>query len=168
MWPTFEQDPIYLSISEALPVGSLIKNLSATDGDSGDNGRIKYSLKDSNTKAFIINAETGVLSLNRQLDYEKRSQYVLVVEATDQAPKALRKTTSVTVKIDVEDANDNSPVFTSSSVLSVNDHAEVGVTIINIIAVDEDDGDNSRVSYSILSGNEDGVFNLDYHTGKSI
>ena len=52
---------------------------------------------------------SGVLSLARPLDFETTPQYIMTVEARDGGTPSLRNT--AIVKVNVTDANDNTPQF---------------------------------------------------------
>eukprot|EP00064_Thunnus_orientalis_P014042 superscaffoldBa00002385_g14083 len=44
--------------------------------------------------------------------------------------------------------------------------AEPGYLVTRIVAMDADDGENARLSYSIQRGNENGMFRMDWRTGE--
>ena len=58
---------------------------------------------------FVLNNQSGALSLSRPLDYETAVQYVLNISASDLGEPRLQNFTDVTVN--VIDVNDNSPVL---------------------------------------------------------
>ena len=60
---------------------------------------------------FVLDRESGVLSLNGEIDREKNSWYEIDVKVVDHC---LRHGT-VTVIIELEDINDNSPTVSCSS-----------------------------------------------------
>lgn len=165
--PTFKEDPILFSVPENVRQGTPVWNFSATDMDSGANGKVRYAIvEQSRIPAFQINAATGVLTLASSLDYETHSEFTLIVKATDQAKDPEKRLFStVTCKIIVEDENDNTPVFKSKGQIDVMEDEPVGFTVLHVIAVDKDSRDNGRVSYIINSGNEKKHFSLDYDSG---
>ncbi|XP_018320915.1 protein dachsous [Agrilus planipennis] len=168
--PEWSQDPVTIQIAENSEVGLPFYNLSASDADSGSNGEIRYSLLQQTPEGHTFNVDplTGTLTLMETLDYENVSEYVLIVEATDQSPNLPeRLSTSVTVRIIVTDSNDNSPKFVipTTSNIFISDSAIVGMAITRIIAVDRDHGDNGRVTYVITNGNEQRQFSLGYDNG---
>ena len=56
--------------------------------------------------------------------------------------------------IQVNDINDNPPVFPDSGYSFMISHdADADMVVIVVMATDEDAGDNARVSYEILRGN---------------
>jgi small ligand-binding sensory domain FIST len=64
------------------------------------------------------------------------------------------------------DVNDNSPVFNqSSSTWTINETASTGSVVGSVIATDADLGTNAAVSYSIISGDPFGQFELDAKSG---
>lgn len=61
---------------------------------------------------FAVDGHSGVLTTRLPLDRERTQVYTLVVSATDQAlPLNVRKSSSVTVVVNVQDDNDNYPQF---------------------------------------------------------
>lgn len=171
--PKWPQDPILIQLSEDTPAGLVVFNFSATDGDSGSNGDIQYKIvkqMPAEPETFSIDPLSGALTLLLPIDYEKLSEYILIIKATDQAINVSDQlTTTMTVTIQVLDTNDNSPKFvqplSKDIVIFLSDSATVGQLVTHVLAVDLDSGDNGIVNYSIISGNEDGRFNIDPKNG---
>nr|XP_020468749.1 protocadherin-16-like [Monopterus albus] len=168
--PQFPEDPITIVISESIETGSSIYTFQAIDKDgSGPNSELSYSILQQwpNTPGLLtLNPFTGVLSLGQELDHELTSNLILVVKATDSALDASqRRWGSVTARVYVTDENDNPPVFSSPTAVSVMEDQPVGFVVLYVIARDADQGENGRVTYSIQSGNTGGTFNLNPNTG---
>lgn len=172
--PVWENDPITIEIPEDTAVGAQIYNFTATDADAGSNSEIQYKLvkqvPSDEHDAFAVDPLTGALTLLTLLDYEALSEYILVVAATDQSSNASsRLTTSVTARISIIDINDHTPVFVQptvkDTVVYLSDSATIGQLVTHVIAVDKDNGDNGLIAYNIISGNEDGRFNIDSENG---
>jgi protocadherin-16/23 len=171
--PRWAEDPVNIIVPEVTPVGSVVWNFTASDADAGTNGELRFSLvkqwpNTTRTPTFMVDPLTGTLTLNADLDYETLSEYTLIIQATDQPTnKSERLSTSLTARVIVTDANDNPPVFVSpaSSTVLLSDSATVGMTLCHVIAVDRDSGENGRVTYVIVSGNQEGKFALSYDTG---
>jgi protocadherin-16/23 len=171
--PRWAEDPVNIIVPEVTPIGSVVWNFTASDADAGSNGELRYSLVKqwpniTRTPTFMVDPLTGTLTLNADLDYETLSEYTLIIQATDQpSNKSERLSTSVTARVIVTDANDNPPVFVSpaSSTVLLSDSATVGMTLCHVIAVDRDSGENGRVTYVIVSGNQESKFTLSYDTG---
>ncbi|XP_008416259.1 protein dachsous [Poecilia reticulata] len=73
-------------------------------------------------------------------------------------------TDTAVVEVQVTDINDNSPVFTSSSVSkSVPEDTEVGSNITGVVATDKDSGFNKEIRYSLRGG--EGRFFIDPVSG---
>ena len=79
-------------------------------------------------------------------DYETKSQYTFTVTGTDNVNTP---TTSSTVTINILNANDNAPVFTSSNTFT----AAENQTAIGTVTATDADGNLNSLTYSI-SGNE--------------
>ena len=64
--------------------------------------QVTYSIGNSTPAAdrdvFSINNQTGVISVAAPLNFESRSQYNLIVMATDNAPVDTRRNASVNVR----------------------------------------------------------------------
>ncbi|CAD6220367.1 GSCOCG00005022001-RA-CDS [Cotesia congregata] len=167
--PRWPLDPIYIRVSEAAALGTIIYNLTATDLDSGMNGDLRYDLVSEfpGSGSFAVDSLTGALSLVKPLDREEKTEYMLFLRATDRAPLADRLSSTVTAKIIVLDQNDNDPVFVAPEVnkITVTTDLLPGTTIVRVIAVDKDTDNNGRVSYVIVSGNEESRFSLGYDSG---
>lgn len=169
--PMWHEDLVIVHIVENTPIGSIVYNFTAFDADTGPNGDVHYKiLKQSPFETFSVDPLTGTLTLKGSLDYEELNEYHVVLEATDQAQNiSERLSSSVTARILVTDTNDNSPIFVMPSsddfILYLSDLTSVGQVVMHVVAVDKDSGANGRVVYSILSGNEDGYFNVDPNSG---
>lgn len=95
-----------------------------------------FSFK-GDTGIFTINAQTGDLLLNQILDRETRESYELKVQAIDLALPHLMS--RVTVKINVDDVNDNTPMFLLPSYSAeVKENLPTGTQVIQIEASDKD------------------------------
>ncbi|XP_036935519.1 protocadherin-16-like [Acanthopagrus latus] len=168
--PQFPEDPITVVISENMEPGSSVYTFQATDKDgSGPNSELRYSILSQwpNIPGLLtLDPSTGVLSLGQELDHEVTSNLILVVKATDSANDASqRRWGSVTARVYVTDENDNPPVFSSPTAVSVMEDQPVGFVALYVMARDADQGENGRVTYTIQSGNTGGTFSLNPNTG---
>ena len=95
----------------------------------------------------------GVIRVSNPLDRESADQFAITVTATDnQSPP---QTGVTSVKVEVTDVNDNKPKFSLDTYqFFVSEDAAVSSTVGRVVAVDQDTGNNSKLSYSIQSGNE--------------
>ncbi|XP_073335504.1 protocadherin-16 [Pagrus major] len=168
--PQFTEDPVTIVIPENIEPGASIYTFQASDQDgSGPNSELHYSIEHywPNTPDLLtLDPSSGVLTLGQKLDHESTPSLYLVVRATDQAvDPSQRRWGSVTARVFVTDENDNAPVFSSPSAVSVMEDQPVGFVILYVMARDDDEGENGRVSYRIQAGNSAGRFSLNPNTG---
>ncbi|XP_009704464.1 PREDICTED: protocadherin-23, partial [Cariama cristata] len=70
------------------------------------------------------------------------------------------------VRIEIEDINDNQPVFEQAVyVTSISSHTEPGTEIINVVATDRDSGIYGIVTYELVPGEFSSFFTVDTSTG---
>ena len=74
--PTFAESKINVSLEENISIGSKVTTVTANDLDSDEMyGKISYRLTGSGSDDFLIDASTGVITVNRDIDYETRKSY---------------------------------------------------------------------------------------------
>ncbi|CAH1247055.1 CDH23 [Branchiostoma lanceolatum] len=162
--PTFEGTPYETKIPEDLPVGSTVFTVEARDPDKGAGGTNTFFFDPPSPK-FRISSVDGHVILVRPLDYEEKNVYKLKVVAKDGGNPWL--STSTNLVIQVKDVQDSDPVFLGLPYdASVREDTEVGHVIVRISAMDQDSGIPNDIQYSIVTGNVDGVFDLDDLTGE--
>ncbi|XP_058496668.1 protocadherin Fat 1a isoform X5 [Solea solea] len=162
--PQFSSDPYTITVFENTETGTYVAKLQANDVDTGFNGDILYSLVDSADGYFSIDEHTGVVSLERLLDREVQSVYELKARASDQGSPRLSSLCQVVIS--VLDINDNPPVFEHREyTATVSEDVAVGTQVLRVQATSRDMEATGEISYSIISGNEHGMFSVDPHTG---
>ena len=136
--PIFTQSVYTCSVKET----TLTLNYAvlATDADSGDNGKVKYTV---NSDFISVDQSSGELSLVKSLDYEKSHSYSVIVKASDHGGRS----TNAEVVITVLDVNDESPVFESTSYSASFPEGVLMSKILKVKATDADSGDS--VSYQL-------------------
>ncbi|XP_062249018.1 protocadherin-10b isoform X2 [Platichthys flesus] len=174
--PTFTQTIYDVYVTENNVPGAYIHAVTALDTDIGQNALISYSILECDiqgmsVKTYVsINEETGYLYALRSFDYEQLKDFTFMVQARDAGTPEL--STNATVKVIIVDQNDNAPLVLAP--LGKNGtareplprSAEPGYLVTRIVAMDADDGENARLSYSIQRGNENGMFRMDWRTGE--
>ncbi|XP_059779938.1 protocadherin-23 [Balaenoptera ricei] len=167
--PSFQEEFIVISVEENAPVGTLVHVFNAKDGDGSFlNSRVQYLIEAHypGMNPFLIHPSFGTLVTASPLDRERVPTVVLTVTASDQAVNVTdRRLRSLMVKVVILDINDHSPTFTSFPIALVKEDAAVGSLVHHITAQDPDAGRNGRVTFSILSGNENMAFMLDESSG---
>lgn len=139
----------------------------AVDLDAGNNSVIHYSLSGEGSDYFTVLDSGSVLYTpkNEQqiLDREQKAKFDLVVTATDNGN--LSSTTSLVIQL--EDENDNTPVFQHGPLfILIPEIAKPGSKIGNVYATDADDvGLNSKIQYYITSGSN-GDIKIDRVSGE--
>ncbi|KAM9362525.1 protocadherin-23 [Symphorus nematophorus] len=166
--PVFQQQLYNVSIPEHSDIGSCFLQVVATDADSPEFGTLHYSLSDGFDKQdkhplFRIHPQTGELCVSQDIDRDSgQTVHDLLIKAED--PGGLSAQTYV--HIEVEDLNDNAPVFNPDEyTMSISSHAQPGTEILNVIATDRDSSKFGQVTYDVLPGDMSSLFALDKQTG---
>ncbi|XP_054259476.1 protein dachsous-like [Macrosteles quadrilineatus] len=153
--PEFDSTTVRLSVPENAQVGVPLYAAQARDSDSSRNGLVRYRLVSASSgdaRLFAIEPRLGHLTLARQLDYETAQRHSLVVSATDAGEPPL--TANLTVLLEVQDVNDNPPVFERTEyVVTVSESLPVNSQVVQVTAVDLDTGNNARLTYRLLDTN---------------
>ncbi|XP_036093576.1 cadherin EGF LAG seven-pass G-type receptor 1 isoform X5 [Rousettus aegyptiacus] len=165
--PRFLRDFYQGSVFEDAPPATSVLQVSATDRDSGPNGRLLYTFQggDDGDGDFYVEPTSGVVRTQRRLDRENVAVYNLRALAVDRgSPAAL--SASVEIQVTVLDINDNPPVFERDELeLFVEENSPVGSVVAKIRANDPDEGPNAQIMYQIVEGNVPEVFQLDLLSG---
>ncbi|KAJ8317251.1 hypothetical protein KUTeg_005155 [Tegillarca granosa] len=179
---TFSTSPSTISIAESVSIGTSVCQVSATDGDTEPAGALQYSIVAGDTNGdFGIDAVSGIIYTAKTIDYESHTSYPLTVQATDAASSPLSSSAVVTVTI--TNVNDNPPICTPNyGIVSLVETSTAGTTkhpllglryviyqrIVPLVETSTagttvhtlscSDADGTTPTYSITSGNSDGIF----------
>lgn len=164
--PVFNVSSFQATIPESSDIASFVVKIQAEDADLGSNARISYFITSSNDmSAFAIDTDTGVISINKKLDRENISNYLLKCVAIDHGQPKL-SSMPVAVHVSLSDVNDNAPAFLQSAyAVNVSEDVTSGTVVEEVVAVDPDAGLNGTVVYSISGGNDDNTFTIGNKTG---
>lgn len=111
--PEFESGTVRISVPENVDLGVPLYAAHAKDKDSGPNGVVRYAILNNGAGGiFKIDSKLGHLTLTRHLDYETAQRHSLTITATDMGIPPL--SANLTVLVEVQDVNDNPPVFERS------------------------------------------------------
>ncbi|KAK3606309.1 hypothetical protein CHS0354_041941 [Potamilus streckersoni] len=122
-----------------------IIQVSAVDPDEGLNGMVSYEIAPKYSSEFSIDS-IGTVRALIILDREAYAQKQFEVLAIDQGKEP--KTSTATVLLNIIDVNDNPPIFIKPLFeFEVEEEMPVMEMVGKVMAVDEDQGENSRISY---------------------
>ncbi len=161
--PTFPVSSMEFPVKENAPLNSVLYVVHATDKDSASNGKVSYTIQDpSNT--FDINQNNGQIILKRALDYEMEKKHILTIRAYDNGSP--RKESTMTMTINVQDVNDNKPVFNATVyTVKVVETMPINTRFLHVNATDKDSGNGGRIMFLLQSGPNVDVFGIFPDTG---
>ncbi|XP_076861946.1 protocadherin gamma-A11-like isoform X10 [Brachyhypopomus gauderio] len=175
--PTFQHQSFTAYVMENNSPGMSVFAVTASDKDSGNNARLTYILEDfpvigiSASTYVSVNAESGEIIAVRSFDYEQTKEFSIRVKAQDGGNPPL--SSNVSVKIIIQDQNDNAPqilypVQTSGSQVAeiVPRSAEVGYLVTKVVAVDVDSGQNAWLSYKLQKATDRALFEVGLQNGE--
>ena len=162
--PSFTNSTYTVYVSEATPLSSTILTVEALDKDLGINASFTYSIPPGNdSTSFSVNASTGEVTLEAELDREEQDLFYFLVTAIDMGTPALTGTAQVVVM--VLDHNDNVPLFNASSYTAVLDEdTPTGTLVLSVGVTDIDIDENSDITFS-LSEDFGRTFSIGEKTG---
>ncbi|XP_029503514.2 protocadherin-8-like [Oncorhynchus nerka] len=149
--PEFPNKESTVEISENSDVGFRIPLDPAEDADVGSNYIQSYQISvNSHFSIDVLLRADGVkyaeLVLMKELDRETQSFYVMQLIATDGGNPFNSGSTKITIT--VTDFNDNRPVFDQNNFsVTLPEDAPVGFVLLDLNAVDPDEGLNGEVVY---------------------
>ncbi|XP_066034817.1 cadherin-17 [Chamaea fasciata] len=172
--PIFEKsDYASVTVAENIPIGTVILEIQATDGDEPGTGSslIIYQVKEgdpNNTLIIETDSETnrGLVKINKALDFETMPVYNLVINATNPEPLVsnvqYNSSSLTTFKIFVTNV-DEPPVFLNPVYRTeVSEDIPVNTLVMTVEAYDPE-GDSVRYS---LEGDVRQWLRIDSATGK--
>ncbi|XP_056455863.1 protocadherin gamma-A2-like isoform X9 [Gadus chalcogrammus] len=157
--------------------GVSIFTLNAKDADWNQNALVSYILEDSSLNGVPVSsyvsvtADSGVIHAVRSFDYEQIKDFQFLVKAQDGGSPPL--SSNVSVKILIQDQNDNAPqvlypVQTGGSLVAemVPRSADVGYLVTKVVAVDVDSGQNAWLSYKLQKATDRALFEVGLQNGE--
>ncbi|XP_018535399.1 protocadherin gamma-A5-like [Lates calcarifer] len=175
--PVFERSSYETFIVENNTPGLSVFTVRARDADWNQNARVSYILEDSSVNGVpvssyvSVSADSGVIHAVRSFDYEQIKDFQFRVKAQDGGSPPL--SSNVTVKILIQDQNDNPPqilypVQTGGSLVAemVPRSADVGYLVTKVVAVDVDSGQNAWLSYKLQKATDRALFEVGLQNGE--
>lgn len=96
--PKFEPPDYSVAVSENVPVGTSVLQVTAFDGDTGINAEIYYYFKPEHD-FFTVDAHTGIVQTACELNFEKGNSFDLTVYAADRGKTPRQVKTLLRVRI---------------------------------------------------------------------
>ncbi|KAG7233932.1 hypothetical protein INR49_006356 [Caranx melampygus] len=183
--PVFVQNPYRINVPELSPVGENFGTFAATDED--EHVQLTYTLT-SESNGFELRSPTSPeLLVKTPLNYDKVKSVQLVLTAVDEPllPGDTLFTATTTIIVTILDKDNRPPWFQPCTM------QEIGETVVcqsagytgsvdlneqeagplplkpgPLKAIDGDSGLKEPITYSILSGNDDGLFRINADTGE--
>ncbi|XP_055465734.1 protocadherin-17 isoform X1 [Psammomys obesus] len=175
--PRFTKGLYVLQVHENNIPGEYLGSVLAQDPDLGQNGTVSYSILPSHIGDVSIytyvsvNPTNGAIYALRSFNYEQTKAFEFKVLAKDSgAPAHLES--NATVRVTVLDVNDNAPVIVlptlqnDTAELQVPRNAGLGYLVSTVRALDSDFGESGRLTYEIVDGNDDHLFEIDPSSGE--
>ena len=172
-FPQFSTSQRSFRISESSDVGDLITTVTATSPKQS--AKVTYHIAGGNIGESFTVTDSGQVKVQKALDYERTKDYVLYIEARDSDASTLSSRDSdastlssfFSLNIVVDDKNDNAPTFTQSYFsANVTEEAFTPQEVATVIADDADSGENGKIKYRIISGNDRDLFDIDERSGR--
>ncbi|XP_017332859.1 cadherin-related family member 5 isoform X2 [Ictalurus punctatus] len=184
--PSFAQSKYILDVNELTPINASVAQIEAKDDDSGV---LYYALEPALNPYFRLeNMYKPNILVNKTLDFDVIQQVTLTLYVQDTPPFSppgqISFKATTTIIINIKDIDNRPPWFqpctrisigSAKICLSVGYKGRVNLTErqegplqLNpgpIYARDGDKSRNEEISYKIVRGNEDNIFQIDENTG---
>jgi hypothetical protein len=170
--PVFINTPYAPEFDRDIPVGTLILTIASTDEDIGINKPVRYVVSafptDTQSRFHLdpISGELRTTASLCDLAGGSTTQYKFGITATDTG--LVSQTSAVDVDLTINDVNHFDPVFGQPAGYegAVSEHDVSGTWVAQLTATDQDAACKARaISFSIISGDPAGMFNINAATG---
>lgn len=166
-WTT-SNPTIEITVPEEASVGSTLLTLSARDPLTHRPVTQFEKIPGSDPDNYVsVSPVSGVVALNRRLDFEELplKHISFKVKAIFGEAKNLRSS-EATVTVNVQDINDNSPVFVENSYkTSIPETAVYPQSLLTVLASDKDSQEGFGIVEYSVSGDGSNMFDIDGKTG---
>ena len=163
--PLFAEPRYSPMLPESAPIGTPVVSVLASSVDSSDLRGVRYSIVGGDTDTFLINSTTGLLTLQRSLDYELFMEHNLTVFAESTLNSELG--TSVPIVVTVGNVNEHAPLFSRVMFeVGVREGADAGVMVTVVSADDADMGEFGVLVYRVIGQEDPPRFSIDPSTGE--
>ncbi|XP_068088490.1 protocadherin Fat 4-like [Hyperolius riggenbachi] len=161
--PVFPKPFMKVTVEEVQTFPLFIAQAEATDGDTGRNGVIQYSILNEGLQHFSINATNGkIFASSRFYFHNGPKEFQVFILAEDQGfPK--RKQGYCTIDIQVLNTNDSKPAFLPTDDMLIEENAPVGTVVGKVTATEQDAENDALIVYSL--NDADDQFEIDEKLG---
>ncbi|XP_051808123.1 cadherin-related family member 5-like [Acanthochromis polyacanthus] len=183
----------YVSVAENNAVGVVVETITTQPGVTLEfspppaNPDYPFILDGNNLNEFVLRSNTDpTILVNARLDYDKvkNVELILTVQDSKLPPEDTVRSATATITVTILDEDNRPPWFQPCTPTEIGssmicqspvytgrvdlNEQETGVLPLEpgpLYAIDGDYGIKEEIVYSILSGNEDGLFAIDPNTG---
>ncbi|XP_018620953.1 cadherin-related family member 5 isoform X2 [Scleropages formosus] len=181
--PVFEKSHFTISVNELTPKGTSVARIEAEDLDSST---LYYHLEPEMDAYFSLESSTNPnILVAKHLDYDIIQRETMVIHVQDSPEGGLDVfSSSATITINIVDIDNRPPWFQPCTEMMVDlakicinsgyrgtvnltEQASGPLTLLPspVYAVDGDTSRNEAIGYSIIGGNEDGIFDISPNNG---
>ncbi|XP_031702484.1 cadherin-8 isoform X1 [Anarhichas minor] len=162
--PQFNEGPYRASVPEMSAVGTPVTRVTATDADDpvyGNSARLVYSILEGQPY-FSVDPNSATIKIALHgMDREMREEYLVVIQAKDMGGHMGGLSGTTTVTVTLTDVNDNPPKFSKSLYeFVIPEDLPIGKMGGKVKANDRDIGENSKSTYNIIEGDDQGMFEI--------
>ena len=146
--PVFTSTQYQFSANQTTPIGTVIGQVTAVDGDLDSGLPVRYTILQLSDNAFRIDRVSGEIIVNDSLiNLTASTALLLTISASDGDWETL-----VNVTVNITSENLHSPRFTDPHLESVTvpDSTPPGAAVHSMECTDEDSGTNGEIEYEIL------------------
>uniref|UniRef100_A0A668AUC0 Protocadherin-15 n=1 Tax=Myripristis murdjan TaxID=586833 RepID=A0A668AUC0_9TELE len=132
--PIFSNVSYNVNLYTNMMPGEPVLQLSAVDNDAGPNGQVTYRILAGDQGHFLINNNTGIITVATGVNLTVGRSYALTVEAMDNGHEPHRRSSITTVYIEVLPPNNQSPPrFPRQQYsLEISEAMRTGATLLNL------------------------------------
>lgn len=138
-------------VPEDLEVGSLVFTAHALDNDTGEFGKLVYSIQGGgDANRFIIDSKTGEVTTTYKFDFEVQNVFRFKITAVDPGGKNV----TADAVVNVLNVDEYAPVFTEPEYkFEVPGNAKIGDVVGQVQATDLDSGVHGIIRYQLGAPN---------------
>ncbi|XP_044221045.1 cadherin-8 isoform X2 [Thunnus albacares] len=162
--PQFIEGPYRASVPEMSAVGTPVTRVTATDADDpvyGNSAKLVYSILEGQPY-FSVDPNSATIKIALHgMDREMREEYLVVIQAKDMGGHMGGLSGTTTVTVTLTDINDNPPKFSKSLYdFVIPEDLPIGKMGGKVKANDRDIGENAKSTYSVIEGDDQGMFEI--------